>query len=95
MKNFIVAALSCFLLIGCNQQQAKFHNGQIVEFVVSGQRAQIIGTYTCSHVCFYDVRVFANQTVTKTHIFGADSPMETYAPAVVQSVREYELRAAE
>lgn len=86
--------LLAVLLVGCQEARApsKFSRGEIVEFVVSGQRGQIISVYTQCEPSCYKVRVFSPQSYTNTHILSADVPIQTFHIAVINGVREFELR---
>lgn len=92
------------LLAGCGEPRQEpvrlFARGDMVEFVVSGQRAQIIQVNICTmhsqrtYGCTYEVRVFSPQTYTDTHLLSSDGPLSTAHIARIDYVREFELRKA-
>jgi len=96
---FILAANG---LYGCTPEDPpirQFKTGDIVQFVVSGQRGQIINANYCTgssqkkgQPCTYDVRVFSPQVLTNTRLFGSDDPISQTTIARIDYVREYELR---
>ena len=82
--------LSLTVLGGC--AKCEFREGDIVQFKLSGSKAQVIYVDREQlQVCQYTVRVNANQDHTNTRIFSADDPMQKTPVAVVRYVREYEL----
>lgn len=97
-----IAVLACLLIAGCgpayhDRASYPFKEGEIVEFVVSGQRGQILFLNKCPSEwpmprCSYDVRVVANQAKTNVRLLGSDDPIDNYAPAKVEYVRGFELR---
>lgn len=99
-----VTCAAILLLFGCGESQQPvrlFKQGDIVEFVVSGQRAQIIWVNQCTaemlrrgYPCTYDVRAFSPQTHTNTHLLSSDGPLSTAHIARITYVAEYELRKA-
>ncbi len=88
-----------FCLSSCHdggvEQPRKFKQGDLVEFVVSGQKAQIIYVNHCrrpGEICTYEVRVFSPQVFTDTHVVGKDGPLTTAHIARLDYIREFELR---
>ena len=91
-----VAAL---LLAGCSEPSMPiplFKQGDIVEFVISSQRAQIIDVNYCHPRvgCTYEVRMTAPQILTDTHLLSSDGALHGKSLARLDFVREYELRMA-
>lgn len=91
-------ALLAMALIGCGQHEhpGKFKQGDMVEFVLNGQRAQIIFVSYCERPikCSYDVRLESPQVFTDTRILSSDGPLHAKPLARLDYVREYELRPA-
>jgi hypothetical protein len=100
----LYAAVAAIMLTGCEGDAPpprKFSAGQMVEFVLTGHKAQIIHVNYCEKskrkphiVCTYEVRVFAPQTRTDVSLFGEDGPVSSNAISRVDYVREFELREA-
>lgn len=98
------ALVLALLLTGCEDDPAPrlFKVGDVVEFVVNGQRAQIIHVNHCEGwkvrkygkvaACTYEVRMAAPQIFTDTHLIVQDGPLKTRSFVRLDYVKEYELR---
>ena len=96
----IAASLLTALLGGCTPYHgptpaAMFSEGEFVRSIISNQRGQIIRVrcWEGEKACYYDVRFVGLSMTTATSIMGSDGPISTEPLAVVQYMKEYELKA--
>ncbi len=102
MKNVIIFILSIFIFgCDCDRNISKFKQGDIVESIISGDIGMVISVYkhdkfpksgqSC-YIYYYDVRFSVKQSKTNTHLLNNDDPISTAPLAIIEYMREYELK---
>lgn len=78
-----------------------FSAGQIVEFKAFPVRGMVVSFY-CPNpwpksapapACRYSIRTMAPQMATNTHVFRADDAISGNPTALIENVREFEIRS--